>query len=77
MRVNTGVKEQVCGHPTSARCNAMFGQGFIEIFRTIDVTRIADIVVIFGGAGHSKSVMTSDCILHDLNKRHHLLIKIF
>ena len=77
MGINARIEKQVHRHPTRASCNAMLGKRAIEIVRTVGVTRIADIIIIFCGACHRESIMPPNCILHDLDKRQHVLIIIF
>ena len=77
LRVDRRVEEEVDGHPAGARRDALVGQRAVEILRAVDVPGIADVVVIFGGAGEREGVVAAARVLHHLDQRLHVLVVIF
>ena len=77
MFIKGSVEKEIDCHPSSPRGDTMVSQRMIEIVRTIDMPRIADVIIIFGRTGKRKGIMASTGVLNHLNERNHVLVIIF
>ena len=75
--INEGVVKEVDGHPAGSAFNASALQRVVEVLRTVDVPRIAKVVIVFRTAGHRKGVVAAHRVLNDLDQRFKILIEVF
>ena len=77
MLINSRIEKEINCHPTRTGQYTMLSQCCVKVIRTVGMTRISNIVVIFCSTGQGKSIMAPTCVLDDFQEWHHVLIIIF